>query len=198
MENSENKRTLEMKKRDVLHAATELFSMKSYEATTMSDISKKANVSFGSVASYYGNKEALFAICIEQPLEEFVEIFLNFNKHTTSIVDELRVMIKQHFILFSSMKVYLRLIVQVIAQHKRFPNEINIIFQHTEIIQNAIAKFIQYGQELGQLKEGDAKMLSVAYVNFLFGTILSYAINPSEEEQNEFISIAIRMFGPIG
>ncbi|WP_226666213.1 TetR/AcrR family transcriptional regulator [Metabacillus litoralis] len=197
MINSENKRTLEMKKREVLHVATELFSMKSYEATTMSDISKKANVSFGSVASYYGNKESLFAICIEQPLEEFVDIFLNFNKHPTSIIDQLKEMIKQHFILFSNMKVYLRLIVQVIAQHERFPNEFKVITQHTELIQNDIKKFIKYGQEVGQLIDGDAERLSVAYINFLFGTILSYANNPSEEEQHEFISIAIRMFGPI-
>jgi len=192
-----NKRTLEMKKMHVLQAATELFSVKSYESTTMSDISKKADVSFGSVASYFSNKESLFAICIEQPLGEFVTSFLDFNLSPDSFVDELEKMIKGHIILFSKMKVYLRLIVQVIAQHERFPNEFNVVVQHTRLIQNGIAKFIRIGQELGKLMDGDSEKLSVAYVNFLFGTVLSYAFNPSQEEQDEFILIAIRMFGPI-
>ncbi|MFD2212136.1 TetR/AcrR family transcriptional regulator [Metabacillus endolithicus] len=197
MDNKMNKRTLEMKKMHVLQAATELFSVKSYESTTMSDISKKADVSFGSVASYFGNKESLFAICIEQPLGEFVTRFLDFNLSPDSFVDELEKMIKGHIILFSKMKVYLRLIVQVIAQHERFPNEFNVVVQHTRLIQNGIAKFIRKGQELGKLMDGDSEKLSVAYVNFLFGTVLSYAFNPSQEEQDEFILIAIRMFGPI-
>ena len=52
-------RTIDQKKKDVLHAATKLFAEKGFEATTMSDIAKLSNVGFGSVASYYENKETL-------------------------------------------------------------------------------------------------------------------------------------------
>ncbi|WP_307336117.1 TetR/AcrR family transcriptional regulator [Metabacillus malikii] len=197
MESSEKKRTVELKKAEVLQAATELFSEKSYEATTMSEIAKRAGVSFGSVASYYGNKESLFTRCVELPLKELSESFLNFDLHPVSFADELQKMMKGHFELFQNMKVFLRLVVQVIAQHERFPNQFNLVVEQTAFIQDEVTIFIQNGQQAGQFREGDASRLSIVYINLLFGTILSYAFRPSQEDEAEFISFAIRMFGPV-
>ena len=56
--------SVQQKKERVLQSAILLFSKNNYDGTTMADIAKHAGVSFGSVSSYYGNKEELYNTCI--------------------------------------------------------------------------------------------------------------------------------------
>ena len=59
------KKTIEEKKKDILIVATKLFAEKGYEGTTMAEIANLANVGFGTVATYYENKENLLFKCVE-------------------------------------------------------------------------------------------------------------------------------------
>ena len=196
MANDNKKRTIEMKKDSVLKAAIRLFAEKNYEATTMAEIAREANVSFGSVSIYFGNKEELFMACIVQSLEEFTKSLLDFDTSPKSYREEIQTFIQKHFELFSNQKVYLRLLVQVTGQYERFSEAFKVVNEHNEKINNKVSQLIVNGQQANQLAKGDAEKIAIAYVSLLFGLRLSYADDPSLENWNQFAEIAMRLFGP--
>lgn len=196
MANDNKKRTIEMKKDSVLKAAIRLFAEKNYEATTMAEIAREANVSFGSVSIYFRNKEELFMACIVQPLEEFTKSLLEFDTSPNSYREEIQTFILKHFKLFSTQKEYLRLLVQVIGQYERFSEAFKVVNENNEKINNKVSQLIVNGQQANQLAKGDAEKIAIAYVSLLFGLRLSYADDPSLENWNHFAEIAMRLFGP--
>ncbi len=50
----------EQRRLDILVAAKTIFAEKGYNATSISDIAKEANISYGSVYWYFDSKESLF------------------------------------------------------------------------------------------------------------------------------------------
>ncbi|QOL26803.1 TetR/AcrR family transcriptional regulator [Thalassotalea sp. LPB0316] len=56
----------EVKRKQILDAATQLFTENGYVETSMDTIAKLANVSKQTVYSHFGNKEELFSASIEQ------------------------------------------------------------------------------------------------------------------------------------
>ncbi|OCA90468.1 hypothetical protein A8F94_00835 [Bacillus sp. FJAT-27225] len=196
MSSDDQKRTIELKKDTVLQSAIKLFSEKGYDATTIGEIAKASNVSFGSVSTYYGNKEELFIACISKPAETLLEEMLMFNTHPYSFKEELTQMIKKHIELFSIQKDYLRLLVQVNGHHERFPKAFEIANTYTEKLNKKIASFVRNGQSAEQLISGDAENIAIAYISLLFGLRLSYADDPTTEDWREFVEIALRLFGP--
>ena len=61
----------EQKKEDIYQAALKLFSHNGFSKTTIKDIAAEAGVSFGTVFTYYENKETLFTECVNRPLQLF-------------------------------------------------------------------------------------------------------------------------------
>ena len=53
------------KRREILRAAVELFTLKGYDGTSVDDIAEAASVSKQTVYSHFGNKETLFALAVE-------------------------------------------------------------------------------------------------------------------------------------
>ncbi|QFF99274.1 TetR/AcrR family transcriptional regulator [Psychrobacillus glaciei] len=162
MANEIKKRTIEMKKESVLKAAIRLFAEKNYDATTMAEIAKEANVSFGSVSIYFGNKEELFKACIEQPLEEFSKILLHFDTTPVSYRDEIQTFILKHFEWFSTQNVYLRLLVQLTGQYERFSEAFKIVNEHTEKLNDKVSQLIVNGQQANQLAKGNAEKIAIS------------------------------------
>lgn len=66
---------IETRKNEILQVAIELFNEKGYEKTSMSDISKKMNVSQGLCYRYYKSKEEIYEKALEYNLEIGVSIF---------------------------------------------------------------------------------------------------------------------------
>lgn len=196
MNRETQKRAIEIKKEKVLQSAINLFSEKGYDATTMGEIAKSANVSFGSVSTYYGNKEELFKECISKPAETLLEEMLMFNTEPNSFKDEITLMIKNHITLFSSQKNYLRLLVQVNGQYERFPKVFKLANIYTEKLIKKVEVLVHNGQAANQLIYGNAEKVATSYVSLLFGLRLSYADDPTIEDWLTFTEIALRLFGP--
>ncbi len=65
----------ERSKEKILDAATELFSENGYNATSISDIAKKAGISKGLVYNYFKSKEDLLDAIIFKSFEEFDRLY---------------------------------------------------------------------------------------------------------------------------
>ncbi|MEM1411333.1 MAG: TetR/AcrR family transcriptional regulator [Pseudomonadota bacterium] len=60
----------EEKRRDILAAATHLFTVAGYEGTSVDDIATAAGVSKQTVYSHFGNKENLFGVAVSEKCRE--------------------------------------------------------------------------------------------------------------------------------
>jgi AcrR family transcriptional regulator len=63
------------KRKSIMNTALELFSEKGYYATSINDISEKAEISKGLTYNYFSSKEALLNDIVINGLEEITEIF---------------------------------------------------------------------------------------------------------------------------
>jgi TetR/AcrR family transcriptional regulator, mexJK operon transcriptional repressor len=196
MSSEDQKRTIEQKKEKVLESAIKRFSKKGYDATTISEIAKDANVSFGLVSTYYGNKEELFTVCVTKPAETYLEEMLKFNTQPAIFKTEISQMIKNHIKIIYNRKDYLRLLVQVNSQYERFPKAFQVANLYTQKLTKKIELLIRNGQMADQLASGNTEKIAIAYVSLLFGLRLSYADDPTSEDWNQFAEIALRLFGP--
>ena len=59
---------------DVLHKATELFWVKGYEASSMSELEKVTGINKNSLYNEFGNKNKLFCACIDNFLTNYCQV----------------------------------------------------------------------------------------------------------------------------
>lgn len=75
------------KKEAILYAAQEAFGQLGYTGTTMKDVSTRANVSFGLVSHYYGNKEDLFLAAGAAMVDSLIEYLRKATKQAKNGLD---------------------------------------------------------------------------------------------------------------
>ena len=188
-------RTIEQKKKDVLNAATKLFAENGFEATTMSDIAKLSNVGFGSVASYYENKETLLYKCVEEPMQDLLEKTLQFDCNTQNFRNEIEAMTYQHFKVFHENRTYLLLLIHVTSQWERYFKPYELAHEFAVTIAKKIELLIKNGQNVGQISAGDAWIISNAYISFILGLFISNTNEFAEETLKSFAETSNRLFG---
>ena len=189
------KKTIEEKKKDILIVATKLFAEKGYEGTTMAEIAKLANVGFGTVATYYDNKETLLLKCVEEPMKDFLEGALRFNVQPKNYEEELKKMTYHHFQLFHENRIYLLLLIHVTSQWEKYLKPYLIAHEATKALANKIELLIQNGQSEGKFAEGNPSVISNAYISVLLGLFLSNTDRFSDELLKLFAESSIRLFG---
>ena len=166
-------RSIDQKKKDVLFVATKLFAENGFEATTMSDIAKLSGVGFGTVASYYENKETLLFKCIEEPMKDLLEKTLQFDCNPQSYKKEMEAMAFHHFKLFHENRHYLLLLIHITSQWERYFKPYELAHEFALTIAKKIELLIKNGQDAGQISEGDPWIISNAYISFILGLFLS-------------------------
>lgn len=189
------KKTIEEKKRAILEISTKLFAEKGYEATTMAEIAKLANVGFGTVATYFENKENLLLKCVEEPMSGFLEETLHFNTQPNDYKAEIHEMARHHFQLFSKNRIYLLLIIQVTAQWEKYSEPFLVANKAALGLSDKIELLIQNGQKAGKLSQANANIVAVSYVSVLLGLFLSNTDEFSEEALALYAENATRLFG---
>ena len=84
------KRDPERTKRRILKAATDLFTRCGLNGASLDDISKKAGVNRGLIYHYFKTKEVLFDQVLAKPLNNYVQLHLEFLQSSELDVDALR------------------------------------------------------------------------------------------------------------
>jgi TetR/AcrR family transcriptional repressor of mexJK operon len=188
---------MEQKRDRILEKALILFSEQGYNDTTISKVAKASGISFGSVFTYFATKEELFHTAVIEPIKEINTIMLDFNPDADDSLKELERMVKLHIKLFAKLSTYLRLVVQVIGQNKRFKDqfdELNIF--HNEFC-SKLATLLEKGQSNGQLLQSDPIFAASSYFSLLMGLRLTMTDEIDEEFWGNFTPFALQLFGPI-
>ena len=106
---TKNRSKNETKRKQILNAATELFTEQGYHATSMILIAKRADVSKQTVYSHFGSKEDLFSAAIKQKCD--ASLMLDFASLTLENPKEALLTIAKRFFAMVTSK-------EAIAVHK--------------------------------------------------------------------------------
>lgn len=183
------------KRKKILEEAIILFSEQGYNDTTISKVAKAADVSFGSVFTYFKNKDELFNCAVIEPLEEYSKEILNFSIDGDNPISEIEQLVSKHIKLFANIGTYLRLVTQVVGQFSKFPDQFKELDTFHNEFKEKLAKLVMRGQELGQLKKLDPYHTATAYLSFLMGLRLTLADGPDHKVWEEYVPFAIQLFG---
>ena len=161
----------------------------------MAEIAKLANVGFGTVATYFENKETLLYKCVEEPMKDFLKEALQFNAQPNNYAEEIGKMTYHHFQLFHEKRIYLLLLIHVTSQWEKYLKPYLIAHEAAKELADKIELLIKNGQAEGKLIEGDPTVISNAYISFLLGLFLSNTNRFSDSTLKMFAENSIRLFG---
>ncbi|MCM3708061.1 MULTISPECIES: TetR/AcrR family transcriptional regulator [Cytobacillus] len=188
-----------MKKRreTILEAATYLFAAEGYEGTTIKKISQAANISFGSVFTYFKDKEELFYTAVAEPLHELSVKIFDFNPDAEDPMQELEKMTRGHIKIFAGINNYLALVVQVVGQHQRYPAIFAKLDAFRDEFREKVSLLVKNGQRKGVLIHQDPLTAATLYTSLLIGIRLNSTDDRYSNVWESYASSAINLFGPI-
>ncbi|HET7577696.1 MAG TPA: TetR/AcrR family transcriptional regulator [Bacillales bacterium] len=193
--NSEEKRK---EKRDkILQEAITLFSRNGYSQTTISDVAKASDVSFGSVFTYFSSKENLFRAAVSEPLEKWGPLFFDVAEKDGTPLEKIQQMVREQVKVFLREGPYLRLIQYVLGQPDRFEEEVKNLDHFLDQFQVTLRPIIEQGQECGELERIDPNLVTLSYLSFINGIRLTLTDYFDYENWELYVDQALRLFGPI-
>ncbi|WP_377890937.1 TetR/AcrR family transcriptional regulator [Alkalihalobacillus sp. R86527] len=187
----------EEKRARILEAAIQMFSQNGYSKATIKDIAKEAGVSFGTVFTYFENKDELFKAAVIEPLEGVKRVMLVSPEPTEEPVAQLKELISTHFRFFAQQATYSRMIQYVIGQPDRFHDLFLELDQFSLELRDALRPLIVKGQEMGQLIELNPDDVADTYLAFINGVRLTRIDSYEERSRwDMYIQHALLLFGP--
>ncbi|MED1607716.1 TetR/AcrR family transcriptional regulator [Cytobacillus kochii] len=187
---------MELRKKKILEAAMGLFATEGYEGTTIKKVSVAANVSFGSVFTYFKDKEALFYTVVVEPLTELKERVLFFDETSADPLLETKQMLREHFRAFAEMNRYLQLVVQVVGQHERYADVFKELDEFHDVFRVKVGKLVQNGQQIGVFKKQDPLIVATLYTSLLIGVRLNSTDNRYSDVWEQYAVTALNLFAP--
>ncbi len=166
----------EVRRKEILQNASEVFAVKGYEKTKLADISEKCGVGRTTLYQYFKNKEEIFYYTATEAFEQIkekVEIIvedenLTFLEKLKKLVFELTTECEHNFMFV--------LLVEVWVILKRENNEkMEKINQYNKDIIDTINNLISDGIEAKELKTVDSESMA----DILFSFIQTSLIQPS-------------------
>lgn len=188
---------MKQKRKDILEAATKLFATEGFEGTTIKKVSEAANISFGSVFTYFKDKDELFYTAVVEPLKELSESVFAFSTEAENPMIELEKMIETHFKLFAGINTYLTLIVQVIGQHHRYPDIFKELDRFHDEFRKRVSLLVENGQHKGMFTQQDPLTVATLYTSLLIGIRLNTTDTRYSDMWEQYVLSAINLFGPI-
>ncbi|QEY20021.1 TetR/AcrR family transcriptional regulator [Psychrobacillus sp. AK 1817] len=186
---------MQTRRQIILDSATYLFATEGYEGTTIKKVAEAAKVSFGSVFTYFKDKEELFYTVVVEPLEELSNQVLAFNPDAKDLLNELENMIKTHIRLYAGINNYLGLVVQVVGQYQRFPRVFEKLDVFHDEFKAKVILLIKNGQKNNLFIQQDPYIVATLYTSLLIGIRLNTTDNESSIMWDRFIPSTIHLFG---
>ncbi|NQF15514.1 TetR/AcrR family transcriptional regulator [Brevibacillus sp. HB1.3] len=187
---------MKQKRETILQQAILLFAERGYDDTTIAKVAKASGVSFGSVFTYFENKDQLFHAAVTEPLQEHSVKLLDFDPQASEPLLELERMVTNHIKMFAEFDSYLRLVVQVVGYYNRFPYSFAELDSFHNIFREKIAELLVNGQQKGLLHVQDPKYVATAYLSLLIGLRVNLTDEPQSNMWEKFVPVALQLFGP--
>lgn len=167
----------ELRRKEILNAALNLFIQKGYGGTRIADIAKEVGMSVGLLFHYYESKEKLYEALIEigvmGPQSMMTMDATDPMGFFTAVAEGILGYIKM-----SPFSGKMFVLMNQACQQEPVTERIAELLPGLTNIQDSVA-IIQRGQQMGQIREGDPLALSVLYWGAIQGIAEAYAMNPT-------------------
>lgn len=169
----------ERRRQEIIYTALELFVSKGYDATKITDIAERANMSRGLLFHYFESKEKLYEELIrmglegtthpgEQKCEHAIDFFVKFTEELFSYMKAQPVVAK-FFVLMAEAQ-----------RSEATPEHIREIAMKVNVIKQFVP-IIEWGQKEGTIKEGSPLVISNAFWCSVQGIAERFATNQDIE-----------------
>ncbi|RKN85448.1 TetR/AcrR family transcriptional regulator [Paenibacillus ginsengarvi] len=155
----------------IKRAALQVFAKHGLAGAKMSMIAAEAGVSQGLSYRYYSSKEELFALLVEEAIEEAQAALRDVKHGPGTPFEQIRAMTIR--MLDDSHKHYFMLMRQAQSSDD-VPDKVKRLLQRyspTDSIEHVVPVFVQ-GQQDGQFGQGDARELLLFYFSVISGLML--------------------------
>jgi len=193
-----NRSKNETKRKQILVAATELFTEKGYAATSMDLIAKQADVSKQTVYSHFGSKDDLFAAAIEQKCDSYR--MLDFSLEDFSDINVTLLEVAKRFFTMLTAKETLAVHKICAYECKSYPQLSELFYQAgPERLTNEVAHLMAMLDEKGALSVANPHHAAVQFLTMLKGEAwLRIEFNTKKqltpEEIDDYICATVAMF----
>jgi TetR/AcrR family transcriptional regulator len=165
----------ERRRAEILNVALDLFSKRGYGATRVADIVAESQISMGLLFHYFKTKEALYHELIKTgcehtyfPLPQDNSPIDTFSKTAAGILN---------FIDKNPMAVRMFVFMANAVHDDSIPKESKELLLKMDVVTRSLP-VIEKGQQLGEIRQGDARSLSAAFWGAIIGIAQEMSLNP--------------------
>lgn len=188
----------ERKRKQILDAATVLFTEQGYSSTSMDLIARNAQVSKQTVYSHFGNKDELFAASIKQKCDSYHMTEISID--STSEPSEILFVLAKRFLAMLTSKEALAIHKTCAYESKSYPQLSELFYQEgPERVVNEVAQLMSKFHSNQQLNIPEPKFAALQFLNLAKGECwMRVEFNTkkqiSEAEIDNYLKSTIAMF----
>ncbi|MFC1532175.1 TetR/AcrR family transcriptional regulator [Thermodesulfobacteriota bacterium] len=180
-------REKEARKKTIFEAAKSVFFEKGLQASTMSQIAKKAELSKGSLYLYFPSKEELFVNILLEGIEILIERFENAVKDEGSWEKKIKNIGRAYYDYYREYKGYFHIL--FLFQHGDFSEKISEPLHQLCINKglsclSILSQAIKEGMDVGHISPDDPMELAIVLWGSINGIIFLY----EDKEHMEYIT----------
>lgn len=187
------------KRHQIIEGAGRIFTAVGYDAASMSDVAREADVSKATLYVYFPNKEKLFAaICGEKRDRNISEVLATLDR--TRPLDEMLLEFGSELVRRVSVPHVMAAHRIVIGVAERMPDVGQEFFEAGPMrLATELAAYLQHHADAGRLQIDDAFLTAAQFLELCLATIFRprlYAARPdpaSEEEIAKVVGSAVRV-----
>ena len=178
------KEKLDLKKREIIKAAREVFAENSYQGTSIKAVARKAKVATGTLYLYFTNKESLINMIVDEMFGELLKCIKEERALYTDGFDKLQASMEACLKLFTKEKNMAKiLLIQVPGVNNAFNSR--LIEIENELIK-LTKEDLDELKTLGRLSNDDTLVSAMAFV----GSFRQVIINWLRQEKPENLEAA--------
>lgn len=162
----------ELKKKEIIKAAREVFGENSYQGTSIKTLAKKAKIATGTFYLYFSNKETLINMIVDEIFQELLSTIKNERSQFTDGFDKLKASMNACIKLFAKEKNIAKiLLVQVPSVNNAF--NAKLIEIENELIKLTKDDLDEL-KNLGRLPNEDTLVSAMAFVGSFRQVIINW------------------------
>lgn len=186
-----DRKKIETRKK-IINTTIGLLRSNGFEATTMEQIAKEADIAKGTLYNYYSVKEAIISDYIKQTFQtknvqrlSQLKTLTNTRSRMVYIISNLMDGVKLHKEMFEKYLVYQ--MKQMVSFEKSEDERSGIV--------TPIVAIIELGQQEGEIRYDLPVIMLIEFFQFIFIEVVKqYYMNPEEFKQNEIIERSVDLF----
>lgn len=181
---------LDLKKREIIKAAREVFAENSYQGTSIKAVAKKAKVATGTLYLYFTNKESLINMIVDEMFSELLKYIKEERALYTDGFDKLQASMEACVKLFTKEKNMAKiLLIQVPGVNNAFNSR--LIEIENELIK-LTKEDLDELKTLGKLSGDDTLVSAMAFVGSFRQVIINWLREGKPENLEEAFATLMR------